>query len=150
MTASTRGIGEAAAQAGVSTRTLRYYEELGLLVPSARSPGGARRYSIADVQRLHRIRQLQELMGFNLDEIGEILAAEDELQRLREEFRAGQPPHRQEEIVARALELNAQLRAQVKAKQTNLQTFLTDLEDKARRYQDFADSLRAPTALPQD
>jgi hypothetical protein len=38
-------IGEAAARVGVSSRTLRYYEELGLLTPSGRTPGGARRYT---------------------------------------------------------------------------------------------------------
>ena len=49
-------IGEAAALVGVSTRTLRYYQELGMLRPSARSAGGARRYSEADIARLQRIR----------------------------------------------------------------------------------------------
>ena len=60
-------IGEIADAAGVSTRTLRYYEELGLVSPSGHSPGGARRYSDADLARVLRIRELQDLVGFNLD-----------------------------------------------------------------------------------
>ncbi len=47
-------IGEAAERAGVSCRTLRYYEELGLLVPAGHSAGGARRYTGDDVERLRR------------------------------------------------------------------------------------------------
>jgi DNA-binding transcriptional MerR regulator len=62
-------IGEAAARAAVSVRTLRYYEELGLLTPSAHSPGGARRYAEEDVARLARIRELKDLLGFDLDEV---------------------------------------------------------------------------------
>ena len=62
-------IGQAAAIVGVSTRTLRYYEELGLLHPSSRSPGGGRRYCEEDLARLLRIRELQSLMGFNLRDI---------------------------------------------------------------------------------
>ena len=84
-------IGKAAALAGVSTRTLRYYEQLGLLTPSARTSGGARRYSPGDVTRLLRIRELQSLMGFNLTDIQSIVAAEDRLQSLCQEFRAESP-----------------------------------------------------------
>ena len=85
-------IGEVAAETDVSTRTLRYYEELGLLTPSGHSPGGARRYSDDDVARVRRIRELQELVGFNLEEIRTIVAAEDRLGELRQEFRAGRSP----------------------------------------------------------
>ncbi len=79
-------IGEAAAQAEMSTRTLRYYQELGLLTPSGTTAGGARRYSDADVARLHRIRHLRDLVGFNLTEIGVVLSAEDRLAEIRREW----------------------------------------------------------------
>lgn len=129
-------IGEVALRAGVSTRTLRYYEELGLLAPSGRSPGGARRYSEVDAARLLRIRELQELMGFNLDEIRTILGAEDRLQELRTEYRSGDiPPRRREEIVREAIEINARLRKRVKQKLARTERFLDELEDKAHRYQ---------------
>ena len=52
---STYRIGEVAERFGVSTRTLRYYEEVGLIVPSGKSPGGSRRYSDADITRIETV-----------------------------------------------------------------------------------------------
>ena len=124
-------IGEAAAQAGMSTRTLRYYQELGLLTPTATTAGGARRYSDADVARLHRIRHLRELVGFNLTEIGTVLTAEDRLAEIRREWLAGLPVERQHELLVEALALNADLQAAVRAKMAGLQEFLAGLEERA-------------------
>src|ERR1700729_317494 len=73
------GIGAAAARAGVSERALRYYQQLGLLVPACTTPGGLRRYSGDDLARVGRIRELQTLLGLNLDEIAVVLRNEDRL-----------------------------------------------------------------------
>jgi DNA-binding transcriptional MerR regulator len=128
-------IGELALKAGVSTRTLRYYEELGLLAPSGHSSGGARRYSEASAERLRRIRELQELMGLNLNEIRTILSAEDRLQTLRAEFRSsGIPSQRREQIVREAIEINARLRQRVSERVANMERFLLELELKSHRY----------------
>jgi DNA-binding transcriptional MerR regulator len=128
-------IGELALRAGVSTRTLRYYEELGLLAPSGHSSGGARRYSEANAERLLRIRELQELMGLNLDEIRTILSAEDRLQKLRAEFRSGGvPSKRREQIVREAIDINTKLRERVSDRVANMERFLDELEAKSRRY----------------
>jgi len=70
-TADGMRIGEVAERIGVTTRTLRYYEEVGLVTPTSRSTGGTRRYSEQDYARVLRIRELQALMGFNLDEVRE-------------------------------------------------------------------------------
>jgi len=136
-------IGEVARQTGVSTRTLRYYEELGLLRPSGHSPGGARRYSGDDVARVKRIRELQDLVGFNLDEIRTIVAAEDRLDELREEFRAGRSPERERQIIAEAIEINDRLRTEMRAKQARLETFLADLDARAKLYRRRARSQRS-------
>lgn len=127
-------IGEIADAAGVSTRTLRYYEELGLLSPSGHSPGGARRYSDTDLARVLRIRELQELVGFNLDEIKTIVAGESRLEELRSEFRAGHTPQREGELVAEAIEINDKLRDEMQAKLSRLETFLADLDARAALY----------------
>jgi len=124
-------IGEAAAQAGMSTRTLRYYQELGLLTPSATTAGGARRYSDADVARLHRIRHLRELVGFNLTEIGAVLTAEDRLAEIRREWLAGLPVERQHELLIEALALNGNLQDAVRTKMAGLEEFLAGLEERA-------------------
>lgn len=127
-------IGEAAEQAGVSCRTLRYYEELGLLRPARHAAGGARRYSDEDVARLRRIRELQELLGFDLGEIGDILRNEDQLAGLRSEVQAGVSPERHRQILAEAMEINDRMRSSVRVKQARLDSMMRELDAKARRY----------------
>ena len=136
-------IGEAADLAGTSSRTLRYYEELGLLRPSQHTVGGARRYSEEDVARLRRIRELQELLGFDLGEIGDILRNEDQLAELRIEIRAGVSPERHRQILAEAMEINDRLRALVRGKQERLQAMRQELDGKARRYRARAKELES-------
>src|SRR5271155_1047108 len=83
-------IGEIAKLTGVTTRTLRYWEELELLQPSAYQ-SGARLYAPSDVARVNRIRNLQELLGFSLAEVRAVLDTEDVdvLDRVRSEPKAG-------------------------------------------------------------
>lgn len=71
-------IGEVAARTELSLRTIRHYEETGLVVPSARSRGGFRLYTEADVARLMVIRRMKPL-GFSLDEMRDLLDATDRL-----------------------------------------------------------------------
>ena len=73
------GIGEVSDIVGVSTRTLRYYEEEGLLVP-ARTANGYRRYTPADLDRLQEILLLRH-MGMSLAEIPSALSATEEERR---------------------------------------------------------------------
>ena len=69
-------VGEVARLSHVSVRTLHHYDEIGLLVPSDRSPAGYRLYSAADLRRLQQILLYREL-EFGLDEIAEMLADTD-------------------------------------------------------------------------
>jgi DNA-binding transcriptional MerR regulator len=139
-------IGEVAERAGVTPRTLRYYQEVGLLDPSGKSPGGTRRYSESDVARLLRIIELRNVMGFDLERIREILQAEDRLAELREEARQDVSPKRRREIVAEAIELNDRMQQQVREKVVVLEGFLGELEATAARYREFAAELSvAPT-----
>ncbi len=70
-------IGEAAKAVGVATSVLRYYEDQGLLVPSARSDNGYRMYASKDVDRLRFIRSAQGV-GFSLDDIRTLLNLEQQ------------------------------------------------------------------------
>src|SRR2546425_10451349 len=119
----------------MTTRTLRYYEEMGLLAPEARNTGGFRLYGEDEIGRLERISELKNLLGFNLHEIKAILEAEDELATLRREYYAD-PDHgaRREDILTRALELNGRLRGPVDAKVSSLQEMKSSLESRARGY----------------
>lgn len=71
-------IGEVAARTELSLRTIRHYEDTGLVTPSARSQGGFRLYTETDVQRLMVIRRMKPL-GFTLEQMRDLLEATDRL-----------------------------------------------------------------------
>lgn len=127
-------IGEAASHAGVSARTLRYYQEIGLLTPAGTTVGGARRYSDADVARVDRIRHLRDLVGLDLNEVGRVLAAEDRLAAIRREWFEDQTPRRQTALLQEAASINAEVQGIVRAKMVSLTDFLAGLEERAERY----------------
>ncbi len=126
-------IGVVAVQIGISERTLRYYEEFGLVVPSAYSRGGARLYDDKAINRVARIRTLQSLMGFNLEEIKDILAAEDHLDEIRTEYRSASGP--KDELLEDAMNTLKNLRAKVMEKQDRLQMFQDDLQMRLAKIQ---------------
>ncbi|MBW3665099.1 MAG: MerR family transcriptional regulator [Actinobacteria bacterium] len=72
-------IGDVAERVGLSLRTMRYYEEVGLVPPSDRSPGGFRLYTESDIAQLELIKQLKPL-GFSLDQMRELLDLRRRLQ----------------------------------------------------------------------
>ena len=75
---------------GTTTRTIRYYEEIGLLPRSdEREHGAHRTYSDADVDRLRETLQLKELLGVSLDELKTLVEAEDARAALRAEWEGG-------------------------------------------------------------
>ncbi|WP_245886816.1 MerR family transcriptional regulator [Kineococcus xinjiangensis] len=71
-------IGEVAERLGLSLRTIRYYDEMGLVTPSARTPGGFRLYTELDLYRLFVIKRMKPL-GFSLEEMRELLTTLDAL-----------------------------------------------------------------------
>ncbi|HWI09383.1 MAG TPA: MerR family transcriptional regulator [Solirubrobacteraceae bacterium] len=71
-------IGEVAEQAGLSLRTVRYYEETGLLKPAMRTDGGFRLYTAEHVDRLALIKRMKPL-GFTVQQMRELLEARDTL-----------------------------------------------------------------------
>ena len=76
-------IGTVARRCGVSTRTLRYYEEMGLLRPVDTTEGGFRLYDEAIVERVQKIMRLKDVLHFTLDEIRETLDADDRIRARR-------------------------------------------------------------------
>jgi DNA-binding transcriptional MerR regulator len=80
-------IGEVAERTSVTQRTLRFYEEKGLLKPPTRMEGGFRLYSEADIQRVERIKRLKQLLGFRLAEIKEMVEAEEVKLQLKAQYR---------------------------------------------------------------
>jgi DNA-binding transcriptional MerR regulator len=130
-------IGEAAGRLGVSERALRYYQELGLVTPCARTTGGMRRYSEADLQRVARIRELQTLLGLNLDEIAVVLHNDDRMAELRLAYRDERAGATERAALVReSLELMEQFRATVTAKQHALDAFRADVDARIARITD--------------
>ncbi|MCX4393223.1 MULTISPECIES: MerR family transcriptional regulator [Streptomyces] len=118
-------IGEVAARTELSLRTIRHYEETGLVIPSARSQGGFRLYTEADVARLMVIRRMKPL-GFTLDEMRDLLAATDRLDS-DEELPAGE---------------REQLLAHVRGYEQAAAQKIEDLRVQLARAEDFATTLR--------
>lgn len=96
-------IHEVAVETGLTPRAIRYYEELGLLAPAARSGGAYRLYDAEDAERLRFIRGLRDDAGFSLAEIGRLLEDEQARTRNRLRFRATRDAAERRAIVADAL-----------------------------------------------
>jgi DNA-binding transcriptional MerR regulator len=80
-------IEQVATRTGFTKRTLRYYEELGLLLPTGRTVGNYRQYTESDIQRLEQIKNMRELLGFSLTDIRNILEAEDERDQIKAAYK---------------------------------------------------------------
>ncbi|ARP73853.1 MerR family transcriptional regulator [Streptomyces pluripotens] len=122
-------IGEVAARTELSLRTIRHYEDTGLVMPSARSQGGFRLYTEADVARLMVIRRMKPL-GFTLDEMRALLGATDRLDA-REEL----SPAEREELLER-----------IRGFEQAVEQRVEDLRTQLTRAEEFADTLRARLA----
>ena len=94
-------IGDVAKLAGTTPRTIRYYEEIGLLpAPDSREPGSHRTYTEADVERLTELIRLKNLLGVSLDGLKDLVEAEDNRAALRREWHEGvEDPVRRREIL---------------------------------------------------
>jgi MerR family transcriptional regulator, repressor of the yfmOP operon len=129
-------IGEVAKLVGTTTRTIRYYEEIGLLgtAGDAREAGRHRTYGEAEVERLREALRLKTLLGVSLDELRELLAAEDERAALRDEWHHGNPgKRRRREILDRALAHVDRQSGLLARRRDEIASFERDLEERRAR-----------------
>jgi len=139
------GIGAAAEKTGVSQRALRYYQQLGLITPCASTPGGLRRYSQDDLARVGRIRQLQQLLGLNLDEIALVLRGEDRMAEIKLAYQdEGTSRDKRQALLRESLDVQQVLRATVEAKRRGIEGFLADLDARIGKTQAYLDQMEAP------
>jgi DNA-binding transcriptional MerR regulator len=73
-------------QLGITPRTLRYYEEVGLISPTLRSTGGHRLYDQNTIDRVRQILRMKDYLGISLQEIQEVMEAEESLKEIRRTF----------------------------------------------------------------
>jgi DNA-binding transcriptional MerR regulator len=97
-------IGEVARRLGTTPRTIRYYEEIGLLRGGNREAGRHRLYGEDEVARLHDALRLKRLLGLSLEELGELMEAEEARAARRDEWHHANPgPQRRREILEAGL-----------------------------------------------
>jgi MerR family transcriptional regulator, repressor of the yfmOP operon len=133
-TATALRIGEVARRVGTTPRTIRYYEEIGLLpAEGGRASGRHRLYGERDVQRLRDALRLKELLGVSLDELKELLEAEEARAALREEWHHGEPgAARREEMLHESVRhLDRQLEL-VRRRRDEIAALERELTDKRR------------------
>lgn len=126
-------IGELAERAGVTTRTIRYYEELGLLgCRAGRLKGGHRHYSEADLLRLRELIRLRDLLGLTLEELRQLAEAEEARASLREQWHGDPTDQARLQILEQTIPLVEHQLALVHTRQQTLSEFADELEAKLR------------------
>jgi MerR family transcriptional regulator, repressor of the yfmOP operon len=127
-------IGDVAREVGTTTRTIRYYEEIGLLEAVGSRPSGAHReYTETDVERLREILRFKDLLGVSLDELRALMAAEDARRAIRAEFRRTEDPRRRARLLDEALgHLDRQLEL-VQRRSAELAALEDDLAERRQR-----------------
>ena len=123
-------IGEVAERTGVTQRTLRFYEEKGLLKPPTRMEGGFRLYSETDIQRLERIKRLKQLLGFPLAEIKEMVDAEEVKLQLRAEYRPEAARSQKKAQLLKAIEVTERQYDLIRQKVDGLTEMQSKLEER--------------------
>jgi DNA-binding transcriptional MerR regulator len=121
-----------AERVGVTTRTIRYYEELGLLSTAARTKGAHRLYAKADIARLKELLRLRDLLGLSLEELVGIAEAEEARAALRDQWAESANDRERARIVKAA---NAVIERQlelVHARQHRLSEFADELSERLR------------------
>ena len=126
-------IGEVAELTGTTPRTIRYYEEIGLLTGAERAHGKHRWYSHGDVERLREIVRLKELLGLSLEQLSRLLEAETARAELRREYHRTDNPGRRRKILEQALEhISTQLEL-VRGRRSELERLEQELLDRTAR-----------------
>ena len=127
-------IGEVAERVGVTIRTIRYYEERGLLGASAgRTQGSHRLYTEADVVHLQELIRLRDLLGLSLEELVELADAEESRAALRNQFAESTSNAERAEIVDAAIPIVERQLELVHARQHTLDEFAEALAEKLDR-----------------
>ncbi len=137
-------IGDLATLTETTPRTIRYYEEIGLLAPGeAREPGAHRTYGEEDLEHLHELIRLRELLGVSLEELRELVTAENARATLRREWRAGiEDPVRQREVLEQSSEHIDNQLSLLRKRRREIDQLIDQLDAKRRRVRDRLRGLR--------
>jgi len=137
-------IGEVAELTGTTARTIRYYEEIGLLGgESERAQGKHRCYTSADVERVRQIIRLRDLLGLSLEQLSQVVEAESARAHLRDELRQTEDPDERKRLLEEVMgHISTQLDL-VRSRLGELNALAEELEGKQdlvrRRIAELAD-----------
>ena len=140
-------IQDVAAEVGLTPRSIRYYEELGLLRPAARSEGAYRLYDADDLARLAFIRGLRDDAGFSLAEIGQLLEDEEARARNRERFRETESLEERRRILDDAMDRVDRQMASLQRKVDRLEAMIQDAEGRRAHLRSHLDALDSGTPV---
>lgn len=127
-------IGDVARIVGITPRTIRYYEEIGLLPDTGDRPAGQHRfYTDADVERLEEIVRLRNLLGVTLEELKELIEAEEARAALRAELERTDDVGRRREILTTAVGYIDRQLELVRRRRDELTRLEEDLASRRRR-----------------
>jgi DNA-binding transcriptional MerR regulator len=141
-------IQEVSAETGLTTRAIRYYEEIGLLEPAARSDGDYRLYDASDLDRLNFIRSLRDDAGFSLAQIGQLLEDEAARERNRERLRQATDPAERRLYLIDAQERVERQIALLEEKAARLASMIADLQARRERIRGHIADLEADEPAP--
>ena len=137
-------IGEAAELTGTTPRTIRYYEEIGLLPSSdGREQGKHRLYDEADIERISEIVRLRDLLGLSLEQLSKLLEAETARAEIRREYRESEDPVRRRKLLQDALPHLATQLELVRQRRTQLEQLEADLSAREKRVHEILAELEA-------
>jgi DNA-binding transcriptional MerR regulator len=125
-------IGELAELTGTTPRTIRYYEEIGLLAGGERPQGKHRFYTEEDVARVQEIVKLRDLLGLSLEQLSQLVEAETARAEIRREYRRTESPEQRRELLEQALgHIETQLEL-VRGRRRELEKLEHELVEKRR------------------
>jgi MerR family transcriptional regulator, repressor of the yfmOP operon len=129
-------IQEVAEETGLTPRSIRYYEERGLLRPAARSEGAYRLYDASDLEQLRFIKGLRDDAGLSIADIGQILEDEESRRRTRAALKVTDDPAERRRILLERLASIEGLHGRLNAKLARLQAMFDDVEARRGRLYD--------------
>ena len=139
-------IGKVAERLGVTTRTIRYYEELGLLGSGTdRSKGAHRLYGEGDIARLQEVLRLRDLLGLSLESIVDLAQAEEARAALRDEWEHDPSDADRRRIIETATPIIERQLALVSERQKTLAQFAKDLKERLKLIAEIRAELESKT-----
>ncbi|MFE4713183.1 MULTISPECIES: MerR family transcriptional regulator [unclassified Paenibacillus] len=136
-------IEQVAQETGLTKRTIRYYEEMGLLASPQRSEKGTRLYTEEDIESLRRIMDAKEVLGISLVDLQQFVAFHDLLESYRSHYKGrAEVPGRKEKLIELEQKLGEQLEA-LDRKLEKMTSFRAELEDMRQRSRDVLEQLES-------